>query len=520
MPRSDCRGRPQPRARRSHLLLAGLLLAVMTIAGALWRPHEAAPLRTAGADHEPVDTIAAPATATERATPATVSRVAAPTLPPPQPAPVAAPLDFDTAVEQLCELAQTTATLAQQDEIEAARRSDEAARQLFAQVLAQFADTGERSLALLTSLLGSLGVGSGDEEGEEPGGHALDEAHRIVLQMLLAADLQRRHDVALATSSFDGIDSLTQAALDSAPVHPVLAEVVDAATNARPFLRLPHEPTVLQLVQAAAEGQFPRAVATHLLRTLWDNLQRSGERSSDELLRLAVVLLETSDVSQVLVACRHLLAEPRFRPLVLARLRERGDRVLAGELAQLAAAELEPTSALEVLRELHPLLDNPRGSYLGLGLRAPDVVADAYRSHLAADTWPTLRRDLVMGLGMLPDGPGLELANTALANDPSPDVRIQAGFVLTVRGTPAQAERALDQLLDDPAVAGDPVRLTAVVMALQNLEHADVNVVARLASRLAMMPLSEPGRRMLDELVARSLPGGSVPGGAVPGLGR
>ncbi|MCB9877757.1 MAG: hypothetical protein H6835_09170 [Planctomycetes bacterium] len=502
MQRTDSAVPAPRRAGRSPITITAAVLLLAAAGAALWRPGEVAPTPT-GAPPMPAGAIAPAAAATSVA--GTPDRVAAPPVAaPPSPAAADEPLVFEAAIERLCELATATAVLAQQDEIEAARDSDGAARALFARVLEQFEDTGERSLALLTTLLAPFAGAAGDDAS------TIDEAHRIVLQMLLAADLQRRYEVALAAATYDRVDALTQAALDAAPVHTTLAEVVDADLDGHQYLRLPHEPAVLQLVQLAGEERFPRAVATHLLRTLWDNLQHSGQRSSDELLRLAVVLLETTDPSQALVACRHLLADPRFRPLVLTRLRERGDRELAGQLAQMAAAELEPQVALGVLRELHPLLDNARGDCLGLGLRAPEAVADAYRLHLASDTMPALRCDLVMGLGMLPEGPGLELAATALADDPSPDVRLQAAFVFTVRGTPAQAERALAQLLDDPEVAAEPARLTAIVLALQNLEAVDVNVVARLAGRLAAMPLPSSGRRMLEELVARSLPGGAM----------
>jgi hypothetical protein len=51
-----------------------------------------------------------------------------------------------------------------------------------------------------------------------------------------------------------------------------------------------------------------------------------------------------------------------------------------------------------------------------------------------------------------------------------PDVRIQAMFALTSKRQEGLAERALQQVLDDPRIAQDPLRLAAVVGALQNLE--------------------------------------------------
>ena len=160
-----------------------------------------------------------------------------------------------------------------------------------------------------------------------------------------------------------------------------------------------------------------------------------------------------------------------------------------------------------VLRELSPLLRHTRGTFLAVGVRAPEVVADAYREHLAADTHPQLRRELVMGVGMLPDGRGLQVAKLALENDPSVEVRIQAMFVHTVHGVAAGAEAAVNGVLDDPRVANDPTHLAAVVLSLQNLEHEDSNAVARLGARLRSMALAPESRDLLDELLARSVPG-------------
>ncbi|MCK5940325.1 MAG: hypothetical protein KAI24_00035, partial [Planctomycetes bacterium] len=137
-----------------------------------------------------------------------------------------------------------------------------------------------------------------------------------------------------------------------------------------------------------------------------------------------------------------------------------------------------------------------------------EVVADAYREHLASDTHPDLRRELVMGVGLLPEAAGLTIAELALRNDPSVDVRLQAMFVFTVHAEAERAEAAIDRVLDDPAVADDPMHLSAVVLALQNLEHRDVNAVARLGARLQSMALAPQSRELLDEILARSVPGG------------
>ena len=66
---------------------------------------------------------------------------------------------------------------------------------------------------------------------------------------------------------------------------------------------------------------------------------------------------------------------------------------------------------------------------------------------------------------------------------------------------PARAEAALHQVLDDPVIASDPSHLGAVVLALENLEHDDVNAMARVGARLQAMPLSPRSRALLDELL-------------------
>jgi len=288
--------------------------------------------------------------------------------------------------------------------------------------------------------------------------------------------------------------------------------------DAQPYLRSVHERSVLALVQLAGEGSFPAAAATRLLSTLWDNLKRTGERSSDELSRLAMLLLADADPTRRIVACRQLITDPRFRPLALAWLREHGDGEVASDVAGVAARELAPGDALAVLRELAPILQRATGAYLVLGTRAPELVADAYRELLAANIQPNVRTDLIAGIGMTGSGPAREVVELALHNDPDAEVRIQSGFVLTATGDADAGERALQVLLDDPAIAGDAKRLGAIVLALQNLEAAGaVNQIDRLAQRLRTLPLDQASRQSLEALVARSLPAGQV---STPGTGQ
>lgn len=421
--------------------------------------------------------------------------------PEPPSATSAAVHEFAWYVERLRELGERTAELAQQDEIDAARTSDRAARELFAELVAVHPDAAERALAMLTGI---------PDASADP--H--DAGRRVVLEVILATECRRRHDAVRRGGDPPdraGIDGLVQAILDTMPGNSATADVGGAVLGEQPYLRLVHEPGVLALVQLAGDGLFPRAIATRLLLTLWDNLQEHGERSSAETSRLALLLLDDADPSQRIAACRQLLLDPRFRALVLARLHERSAHADAALLADTAANELPPAEALDVLRDLTPLLTHAPGSYIGLGVRAPDVLADAYREHLAADTQPEVRRELVFGVGMVPSPIGLEIAELALANDPSPDVRVQAMFALTAHGGPERAEHAVLRLLDDPAVTGDAHHVAALVAALRNFESGDPNVMDRIGRRLAALPLPDALRQQLEQTLSRSLPGGEVP---------
>ena len=80
-----------------------------------------------------------------------------------------------------------------------------------------------------------------------------------------------------------------------------------------------------------------------------------------------------------------------------------------------------------------------------------------------------------------------------------------------VRAGAREIDGDLDQLqLDDRRIADDPVRLAAMVFALENLAAAgDANTIERVAQRLRSLPLTGDSRQRLDALLARSLPGGS-----------
>jgi hypothetical protein len=416
----------------------------------------------------------------------------------------APPLVFRESVAQLCTMGLRTAELAQEDEVEAAQQLNEEVRDLLGNVLSHFADAGERSLAMLVEMSG------GPEVSEQS---ALDNTKLGVLQLLLQAELTRRNQLAGIAADRSRINALVQAILDSMPIGNLTTEMGNRCLHQAPYLRIAHEPSVLNLLKLAGEDQFPRNVATNMLMTLWDNVKEAGERSSEDLSQLAMLRLDSSDPSEIVAACRQLLADEKYRAVVLSWLRDRKDTQIALAIAQIAAKELPVNDGIAVLGELAPLLKHTRGTYMSLGLRSPHAVSEAYRKHLAANTHPDIRRELIMGVGMIPHAAGLPVAELALANDPSAEVRIQAMYVFTVHATPEACERAINRLLDDPEIANNQSHLGSIVLALQNLEKGDPNRIARLGARLQSLPLANYSRASLKEILDRVLPGGAPTSG-------
>jgi hypothetical protein len=425
-------------------------------------------------------------------------------------------LDFLTEVETLVTLGETTSRHVQADEIQLARQSDGEARQRFDALLAEFADAGERSLDLLVTLPAAS---------DEP----RDAGRRLVLQLLLAAEIARRHEIPEQPTGAHRSDALVAALLRTLPAQEPLARLGERVLARQPYLHLCHEPEVLQLVQQASRGEVPRDVATNLLQTLWDNLLRRGERSSADLANLALVLLADPDPSQRTAACRQLLLDGRFRSVVLAWLREHQDRTVAIELAGIAARELPPREALAVLREVAPILGSAPQAYLVLGMRDAAAVTDAYRELLAGDQHAPVRADLLAGLATGEPGEALPVLEMAQASDPNPRVRAQALLTLTANAARTHGAAALERALGDPAVRSDPHLLGLAVLALQNLELAgQTNAVDRFGQQLRGLPLREDTRNLLEQLLAHALPGGLTSdqwaqtrrAGGAPGTGR
>lgn len=482
--------KPAPaRGGRAVLLLAALLpplallvgLAAVTFVGATAPP-------TPAAEPTPPATVAAPAPPT----PATPPRVAAAT---PAPAPARS---FDDRIDELVAIGRRTAERAQDDDHAGAAASDREARARFDELMAAFADAGELALRGLAAAT-------------DAPVHGFVQGRELALQLVVVAECARRAADADATGDRARIDRFVHDVLAAIPASAAMAAVGERALARQPLLRLAHETAVLRLVELAGAGAAPQATASALLLTLWDNLQRFGERSSDALAALALALVDGAEPSQRLAACRHLLRDPRYRAIALASLRARGDRAFVRDVANAVAQDLPVDDALAVLAELGPTLGRAPHAYLVCGHRAPDAVADAYRRLLADDVHPDRRADLVAGVGMARTATGLDVARTALAHDPSPAVRLQAVFALTANADLETALAALLQSADDAALTADPLRCDGLAFALQNLErHGDAEAIDRAARRLAALSLSASGRAALAAIRERALPGGGA----------
>jgi hypothetical protein len=486
------------RRRDTARLLGAMALPPAAIAAALALIVAATPSAAPDAPAAPAPHEAAPAAAAADAAPAapTLPREAAPPAIAQPPAPT-----FDEAVAELVAIGQRTAAFAQDDDHAAASASDQLARARFAALLAGFPDAGEQALRRLVAAATPLA-------------HGLVQGRDFVLQLVVVAECARRADAADTGGGHAPLEHFVHDVLAAMPASPAMAAVGARALVRQPHLRLAHETAVLGLVELAGAGQFSREVATGLLLTLWDNLERHGERSSEALAALALLLLDGKDGSQRAAACRHLLREPRYRALVVDALRRSADRGFVREVASLVASDLPVDDALGVLADLGPALGRAPHAYLVCGHRAPDAVADAYRRLLADDVQPDRRVDLVAGVGMVRSPTGLDVARTALAHDRSPEVRLQAVFALTANADPETAMAALLQAADDAELTAAQTRCDGLVFALGNLERqADAAAMDRATRRLDALSLSADGRGKLAALRARTVPGEAASAG-------
>lgn len=417
---------------------------------------------------------------------------------------------FDQFVAALVELGLETSRLADAGQEDEAIERDREARELFAAMLKSIADADAMALGALST---PPPVDDHGTSSDSPSPIALPVPAWLlrenVLMMTLTVGLQRRH--ALVDNGRSGSEALTGGVLATLQARADLAERLgDELLVDKPYLSEAHEPQVLDLVAQSGAGTFPAAVATALLSTLWHNLQASGARTSDHLAGLALLLLDDGNRSEQLAAARLLLLDERYRDVVLEHLRQTKDADLARTLAMAAAQELPPTAAFAVLTTCAEVTGGDTAPFLTLATREPELLRREYEQRLGDDVNPRLRALLVTGAGFTNTPEGIELARLAFASDPDPEVRMRALFVLTGTAAEALGEAAIAQALDDPKLGGNPERLGAIVLALENLARAGmVNAVHRIGTRLlATAGMSPSTRAALDRMLAETLPGG------------
>ncbi len=517
---------PNPWRRKRTGMLAGLVIVAITLALALPIP---APLiqvpSIAGHADDPNQAEAV------AASPVTVSPLRTSIAPPAGDAVTAADRSADPApaagsfadyVDRLVAIGLETTRLATMGDRGGARANDEQAKTLFGELMTNVRDADAEALAAL-----------GTNPSVAANATVAEHLRQRILDLVLDHGLRRRF--ASIPASADGttdadrdpddagaaarwaeereqLDHLVTAVLTALPANVEFAHRIGLGLLAdAPYLGLAHEPIVLDLVALSGDGKFPADVATALLATLWRNLQQAGQRTSDQLAGLCLLLLDRGNVSERLAAGQRLLADERFRLVVLEHLRRTKDQDLARALAMTAAQELPPATAFAFVAAVAPLAGNGSGPLLLLGHRDPALLQAEYEHRLADDVEPRLRELLVAGIGFTGGEHGIEVARIAFASDPDPEVRLRALLVLTAQAGDTLGEQAVTAALDDPRIRTEPFRLSTVVMALGNLAHAGMpNAIDRLAQRLLACPaLNEASRVSLQQILAESLPGGS-----------
>ncbi|MGE3173759.1 MAG: hypothetical protein AB7O97_14130 [Planctomycetota bacterium] len=480
------------------MLLAALALAASHAARAAPIDPTAAARAAAGrpAPGDPPATSAPPDIAAGAPgptfAPASHERIAVP--PPPT-------RTFDQYVDALVAAGQQVLELQDAGDRDGAMRRDREAQLLFDEMLVQIDDADRQALAALSTTAPPAAAGRSDG----------DLRHRV-LELALRVALQRRHARG-DRDSRSAVDQLTAAILTLLPGSQRLAQDLGRGLlEGAPYLGATHEPQVLELLALSGEGRFDVDVARALLTTLWDNLRATGDRTSEQLTGLGLLLLDGGNTPERLAAGRLLLADDRYRLVVLEHLRRTRDERLARELAMAAAQQLPPTIALGVIAAAASVVDDQTAPLLTLGMRAPATLRQEYERRLGDDVQPRLRALLVSGAGFTGTEDGLEVARMALAQDPDPDVRMRALFALTGRAGATDGEAAIGRALDDPRIRDDPARLAGVVLALENLARDGlINAVDRLAPRLRTCAMLSPASRdHLERIVAQTLPGGAV----------
>ncbi|GAB4137901.1 MAG: hypothetical protein Fur0037_03340 [Planctomycetota bacterium] len=407
---------------------------------------------------------------------------------------------FELYVEEIVRLGTIASDQFRKGDEEAAKASDQQARDLFAEMIGRIADADERGLAAM--------AGAEPPEKDAP---VPDHVRWLTWSLCVDSGLQRRKAEWDATRERRRLDALVTAILRVLPANRGLAEDLGQRRLVdHPYLGAAHEAAVLDLASLAATGGFDGELAADLLLTLWRNLVAEGLRDRTDIARQALLLLQDRNPALRAAASRLLLGEERFREVVLQQVRETKDADRARSLAMAAARDLEPKDAVEVLRRLKVTAGDLMPAFLMLGTRAKGFLADAYQQSLALDIDPSFRADLVTGAGFCEAEQGIRVAKEAFASDPSPEVRTRAMFVLTANAAEAVGEQTINAAIDDAIARDDSKQLGAAVLALENLERAgQINAIDRLGQRLRLCAGLRAGdRETLEAILARALPGG------------
>ncbi|MBI5852919.1 MAG: hypothetical protein HZB39_18065 [Planctomycetes bacterium] len=410
--------------------------------------------------------------------------------------PAEAPLDFDAAVTRLVGMGVELSELVARGDQDAAMRRNQDVGELLARVLTTFPDAGERAVDRMTAL--------------SPADASLEaNLRRQVLVVILRSDLEERQRRTEKGTPRGAVDALVAAILAIVPQDEPTANTLGAELLVdHPYLGPAHEDPVLELVTLSATETWLTQVASDLLRTLWRNLEKTGARARSDLASLALLFFDDVNQARRLAAIRELVRDPRLRRIAIERAHERRDAALAGAIGNAAAAELDAATAFEIVRELHELGGSTLiGPCVIAAGRDPPAARRAYEEALADSRDAGLRADLLMASAMGQDGPAVELARTALRDDPDPVVRGRAMLALTAQPDASVGERAIFDALDDPRSGSDADLAKVAIHGLENLARlGDRNVVQRVGQRLASHPLlAEADRARVRAVVGRVL---------------
>ncbi|MFO1053608.1 MAG: hypothetical protein U1F36_15445 [Planctomycetota bacterium] len=473
----------------------GRALATLGIAAAIlslwcWPDSEVDPVEAEDGPPQRIETTAGNS-AVERVTPADGAAPARSLVASPTPA---APADFDEFVKRLVDLGLELVGVVERREEGRARALDTQARRILVEIANAFPDSGEKSLSRSAVL--------------PPIDATIEQTvRRQVLQRLLADDLDRRFTLSEKGGPRAGLDSLVDGMLRLVPKDAAVAEMLGAnLIVGQPYLGPAHEEGVLHVLEESREQPWLERVACDLLRTLWRNLEKTGARTRADLASLALLFFDDPSAARRNAALHELLREPRLRHLVIDRALRSGDPEFAAQVGTAAATELDPTTALDVVRQLRGVGGSRMlAASVTIGTKAPERVRRAYEEALGDGREPGFRADLLIAGTLTNDADSLELARIAMREDPDPMVKNRALMALTGCPDGNVGEGALSAWLDDPRLGSDPTAVQGAVDGLENLAViGDANAALRIGRRLLDHPLlGSADKARVREILAR-----------------